>query len=152
MKKNFLLLYLIVVSCLGVNTVSARTYEIGDYYYENNIEGVVYFVTEDAKHGRIVSINQTKASWDEGKDKAFLYGNGWRMPNKREFSKIERNLKLINSTLSSNGGEIIVGSYWTSESFSTDEAWYYWLRESRTNEVIPRPKDRLFNIRLIHAF
>ena len=152
MKKYLLLLYTIIASCFGVNTVSARTYEIGDYYYENNIEGVVYYISEDVNHGRIVSINQTKASWDAGKDKAFLYGDGWRMPNKREFIKIERNLKVINSTLRSNGGEIIVGPYWTSEEFSSDEAWYYWLHETLESEVIPRPKDRLFNVRLIHSF
>lgn len=152
MKKYLLLLYTIIASCFGVNTVSARTYEIGDYYYENNIEGVVYYISEDGNHGRVVSPNQTNANWNEAKNKAFSYGNGWRIPSRQEFRKIGRYLKVINSTLKSNGGEIIKGSYWTSENFSSDEAWYYWLHETHESEVIPRPKDRLFNVRLIHSF
>ena len=42
---------------------SVKTYKIGDYYNENGKEGVVFEVSEDGRHGKIVSLDQTKAQW-----------------------------------------------------------------------------------------
>lgn len=35
--------------------VSSRTYQIGDWYSENGVEGIVIWTTPDGKHGRIVN-------------------------------------------------------------------------------------------------
>ena len=43
---------------------STRTYKVGDYYNENGKEGVVFEVTVDGRHGKIVSLDETQAPWD----------------------------------------------------------------------------------------
>ena len=39
-------------------------YQVGDYYNKNGKEGVVFEVSDDGRHGKIVSLDQTKAPWD----------------------------------------------------------------------------------------
>ena len=42
----------------------AKRYEIGDYYNENGKQGVVFDVWDGGRHGKIVSLDATKATWD----------------------------------------------------------------------------------------
>ena len=42
---------------------STRTYKVGDYYNENGKQGVVFEVTDGGRHGKIVSLDETKAQW-----------------------------------------------------------------------------------------
>ena len=44
--------------------VEQKRYNIGDYYNENGLEGVVFDVWDDGRHGKIISLDQTKAVWD----------------------------------------------------------------------------------------
>ncbi|MBQ2414748.1 MAG: TIR domain-containing protein [Rikenellaceae bacterium] len=41
----------------------AKTYKVGDSYDENGKRGVVFEVSADGKHGKIVSFNETKLQW-----------------------------------------------------------------------------------------
>ena len=41
-----------------------RTYKVGDLYDENGKRGVVFEVSADGRHGKIVSLDETKAVWD----------------------------------------------------------------------------------------
>ena len=40
-----------------------RTWKVGDYYNVDGKEGVVFWVDETGKHGKIVSLDQTKKQW-----------------------------------------------------------------------------------------
>lgn len=40
-----------------------RTWKVGDYYNVDGKEGVVFWVDETGKHGKIVSLDQTKKLW-----------------------------------------------------------------------------------------
>ena len=42
----------------------AKRYEIGDYYDENGKQGVVFEVWDGGRHGKIVSLDETRADWD----------------------------------------------------------------------------------------
>ena len=42
---------------------SQRIYKIGDYYDENGKQGIVFDVTADGKHGKIVSLDGNRAYW-----------------------------------------------------------------------------------------
>ncbi len=56
------------------------TYSVGDYYNENGKEGVVFEVWDDGRHGKIVSLDETKAPWDSRVkwDSANGYSGGTR--------------------------------------------------------------------------
>lgn len=41
----------------------AKTYKVGDRYDENGKKGVVFEVSADGKHGKIVSFNETELKW-----------------------------------------------------------------------------------------
>lgn len=43
---------------------ATRTYKVGDYYNENGMKGVVFEVWDGGRHGKIVSLDETKAPWD----------------------------------------------------------------------------------------
>ncbi len=40
------------------------TYSVGDYYNENDKEGVVFEVWGGGRHGKIISLDETEAPWD----------------------------------------------------------------------------------------
>ena len=47
-----------------VETVhSVKTYKVGDYYDDGKKQGVVFEVSDDGKHGKIVSLDQTEGCW-----------------------------------------------------------------------------------------
>ena len=56
MKKIFILLTFLV-SCSTF--AFAQIYKIGDYYNDGKKEGVVFEVSEDGRHGKIVSMKQS---------------------------------------------------------------------------------------------
>lgn len=45
-----------------------QTYKVGDYYNENGIEGIVFEVWDGGRHGKIVSLDETRAQWDSRVD------------------------------------------------------------------------------------
>lgn len=64
--------------------IEYKRYDIGDYYNENGLEGVVFDVWDNGRHGKIVSLDKAEAVWDSrvivtknwlGK---YVYKNGTR--------------------------------------------------------------------------
>lgn len=56
-------------------------YDIGDYYNENGKEGIVFEVWDGGQHGKIVSMDETRAAWDrrvEWSDAKHKHINGTR--------------------------------------------------------------------------
>lgn len=41
----------------------AKNYQVGDYYRENGIEGIVFEVSDGGRHGKVVSLDVTKVQW-----------------------------------------------------------------------------------------
>ena len=53
-----------VISIPQPVSAPAKTYKVGDYYNENGKEGVVFEVYADGKHGKIISLDETRTEWD----------------------------------------------------------------------------------------
>ena len=51
---------------------ATRTYKVGDYYNVNGKKGVVFEVSDGGRHGKIVSLDETRAPWDS----RFKFFNG----------------------------------------------------------------------------
>ncbi len=43
---------------------SAKTYKVGDYFNESGKKGVVFQVWDGGRHGKIISLDETRAPWD----------------------------------------------------------------------------------------
>ena len=44
-------------------SVTYKTYQVGDYYDDGKRQGVVFAVSDDGRHGKIISLDQTKKQW-----------------------------------------------------------------------------------------
>lgn len=82
----------------------ARNYEPGDYYSGEGYDAVV--VTVDAENQPLMLMSLDEAS-SLSADSAMRWvetlGEGWRLPDKNELSKMERVRSLINNTLQKKG-------------------------------------------------
>ncbi len=55
-------------------------YEVGDYYNRNNKKGVVFFVSDGGRHGKILSLDVTKLKWcteEQCSRKIFVGASSW---------------------------------------------------------------------------
>lgn len=109
-----------------------QTWKVGDLYDVNGKQGVVYVVTPDGKHGKIVSLNQTRANWDAAKSWCSNLGSGWRLPTLDELRVIYKVVEALNQVLAAVGDEIPRGLYWSSIERNSEDAWAVSMRGGDT--------------------
>ena len=130
-----------------------KIYKIGDYYDNNNRQGVVFAVTPDGKHGKMVSINQASGekSWSGAKSWCSSLGGGWRLPTKEELLVIYRNKGVLNAVLIAMGDKISDSWHWSSSehSNSDDCAWIVLMYDGDTLNDL---KYRNNYVRAVSAF
>lgn len=126
-------------------------YKIGDFYSVTGKRGVVVSVSDDGRHGKIISLKQTIKIWGKKKkcyiadnqnsgfvnlnstpandDVPAIYwcmqqGDKWYLPSINEMKVIYQNIDVINSTLEQYGGSKILPHelYWTSTENSKTDA------------------------------
>lgn len=102
-----------------------KSYKVGDLYDVNGKQGVVYVVTPDGKHGKMVSINKApgETGWLGAKSWCSSLGGGWRLPTKEELLVIYRNKGVLNAVLAAVGEEILYHYHWSSTEDGSDCAW-----------------------------
>lgn len=64
-----------VISIPQPVSAPAKTYKVGDYYNENGKEGVVFEVSADGKHGKIISLDETVTKWYSRLGCSFTYAD-----------------------------------------------------------------------------
>lgn len=108
-------------------------YEIGDYYDVGGKQGVVFVVTPDGQHGKIVCLQDLgRAAWDDAKSICANLGSGWRLPTKAELLAIYEVMGQLNSMLVALGDPIQKGLYWSSTEYNADNAWVVAMRGGDT--------------------
>ena len=126
-------------------------YRIGDVYDVNGKMGVVFVVSEDGKHGKIVSLTQPskKKTWNE----AFAWGRnlsgGWYLPSRDELLAIYKVKNKLNATLSAVGSELKNWFYWSSTEYDEFCAWDVYLDDGFTSGS---RKDFNHYVRAVSAF
>ena len=125
MKKIFycLLLAVMLSSCFGEPKKSEAKEEgktrIGDIVFVNGAQGVVFSVTPDGQHGKVVSVTETSESWDRAKNWCAQLGNGWRLPSKSELYAIRKNNTYISDAIlfkcKGRRDEFRLDFHWSSE-------------------------------------
>jgi hypothetical protein len=100
--------------------------KVGDIITVNGAVGVVFEVSDDGQHGKVMSVSTTKCTWGKAKVWSSRYGNGWRLPNKSELNTIYKKQDILNSALSANGHRTLRNSWhWASKEFSEGRAWVF---------------------------
>ena len=100
--------------------------KVGDIITVNGAVGVVFEVSDDGQHGKVMSVSTTsKCTWGKAKVWSSRYGNGWRLPNKSELIMIYKNKDVLTSALEANG-YLKLGNAtwcWALEEYNSDCAW-----------------------------
>lgn len=104
-------------------------YEVGYYYNRNGKQGVVFEVSDGGRHGKIVSLKETKLNWEKARPWCKVLGSGWIFPTRSELKSIYGNRSTINDMMSQKGAEDIKEyDYWSREEYSGNDAWYVNMR------------------------
>ena len=97
-------------------TSQSKTWKVGDIYNVNGKKGVVFVVSSDGQHGRIVSLEQTNCNWYNAKTWCNELGSGWRLPNRQELQMLYKVKTTVNEVLFFADKEQLSGGwYWTNE-------------------------------------
>lgn len=138
-----------LASKIAINQQSGG-YEIGDYYDVGGKQGVVFAVTPDGQHGKIVCLQDLDtAAWDNAKSICANLGSGWRLPTKAELLAIYGVKNKLNSMLRAHGDSIQEGWHWSSTESSADYAWYVYMGSGST---FPTNKSDYIYVRAVSAF
>lgn len=70
-----------VVVNTSENSVTVKTYKVGDYYNENGKEGIVFDVWDNGRHGKIVSLDEAELSWGDALAWCRRKGKSWYLPD-----------------------------------------------------------------------
>lgn len=141
---------LLTCAALIIFTATAFAYKVGDIIMVGGEMGVVFAVTTDGQHGKVMSVSQTKCSWEQAKAWCAQYGRGWRLPKIDELKVIYNKKEALNSALSANGYEVVSGGYWSSEEYGSDYAWGVGMRIGSPDHV--DKNSYTFSVRAVSAF
>ena len=142
---------LLTCAALIIFTATAFAYKVGDIIMVGGEMGVVFAVTTDGQHGKVMSVSRTEGSWEQAKTWCAQYGRGWRLPKIEELKMIYSKKEALNSALSANGYEVLGDkNYWSSEEYSSDWAWYIYMYGGNTGYFDKNTYD--FFVRAVSAF
>lgn len=112
-------------------TVQEKTYKVGDLYKENGKKGVVFAVSSDGKHGKIISLYKSSSpqTWGDAKSWCNRQGYGWYLPTKAELMLAFQERDILNRTLSAIGDELNE-KYWSSTESNQQRAWFVYANGS----------------------
>ena len=114
--------------------------------------GVVYEITNDGVNGKMISVEETNASWYSAETWCSNYGTGWYLPSSDEMRDVRSNKSMIDSTLSAHAFTTLgIGDYWTSsdENLSSDSAMTINISGGYGGS---RSKYYSYNVRAVLAF
>ena len=123
-----------VIALFAINTtVQAQSHKVGEIVVIGNEVGVVFFVTPDGQHGKVMSTSEITSSWEDACVWCSQLGIGWRLPSRSDLGAIHRKKDRLNSVLSANGYEAIRnGYYWSADTPSDDGACYVYMDDGCT--------------------
>ena len=99
-------------------------YQIGDYYNRNGKQGVVFEVWDGGRHGKIVSLDETSATWNSAIKWCRNKGDDWYLPAKYELMAISNNKSKIDFTVAKYGTKLsIYRFHWSSTEHHEVCAW-----------------------------
>ncbi|MBE6176000.1 MAG: DUF1566 domain-containing protein [Rikenellaceae bacterium] len=130
---------------------TSKTYKVGDVICVNGKKGVVFVVSSDGKHGRVISLDGFYGTWYKAMEWGNSYGQGWRLPNAEECKLLHEVIDDVNEAIFfADGQKILYISHWTSFDFGeSDPAGRY---DIGTGGVGWDSKDANYDARAVAAF
>ena len=109
-------------SCCGFRLDGTKC--VGDIIRVNGRLGVVFEVEYGGKHGKVLSVTETKCDWEEAQQWCRDRGGEWRLPTVEESKEVYRNLDKINRALKHNRYRLCkpidMAGFWSCEESASD--------------------------------
>ena len=129
MKTSYSLLVALFALFATMTASAQQPWKVGDYYDVDGKQGVVFVVTPDGKHGKIVYLRDLGPfHWDNAKLKCAQLGTGWYLPTKSELEGMYNAKSEINPTLLAVGDPLGDGIYWSSTEWNSSGSSAWGLR------------------------
>lgn len=124
MKTSYSLLVALFALFATMTASAQQPWKVGDYYDVDGKQGVVFVVTPDGKHGKIVCLRDLGwVPWNTAKSKCAELGTGWYLASKSELEIMYKAKSEITPTLLAVGDPFEDGYYWSSTEYNSDLAW-----------------------------
>lgn len=145
---------LFIIALFAISSLSAQTYKVGDVYSASGKKGVVFEVTADGKHGKIVALTEPKEvmTWAKAMEWGKQLKDGWCLPSRAELLTLFEVKDVVAPVVAREGDELIIGSnsfYWAPDEFGVDFAWIVSLQYGSNGGSF---KGNEFHIRAVSAF
>ncbi len=145
---------LFIVALCAVSTLSAQTYKVGDLYDVEGKKGVVFEVSEDGKHGKIVALTGPAElmTWFKAMEWGKQLTDGWYIPSHKELLSILSAIEVVNEKLQEVGEKLRMHSsyfYWSTTEFNRDCVWVVCMPTGSTGGSY---KNNPFNVRAVSKF
>ena len=116
-----------MLSACGGETAPRKEGEkrVGDIIMIDGEFGVVFAVTSDGQHGKVMSVFETECNLDKAKTWCTTkLGCDWRLPTKDELQVIYRKKSAVNSALYANGFTTLSNDrYWSLKTTDESNVW-----------------------------
>lgn len=133
MKTSYSLLVALFALFATMTASAQQPWKVGDYYDVDGKQGVVFVVTPDGKHGKIVCLRELgRFDWYTAKSKCAELGAGWYLPSKSELESMYKAMSKINPILIAVGDPLEAGNYWSSTEYNSDCAWFVDMHDGLT--------------------
>ena len=150
MKK----LLILIGALFAVSTLSAQTYKVGNLYDVEGKKGVVFEVSEDGKHGKIVALTgpAEPMTWAKAMEYGSQLTDGWYIPSHKELLSILSAIEVVNEKLQEVGKKLSMHSshfYWSTTEFDKECEWVVCMATGSSGGSY---KKNSFNVRAISQF
>lgn len=150
MKKLLTLL----VALLAIVNLSAQNYKVGDYYDVEGKKGVVFEVSEDGCHGKIIALTQPEGimPWAKAMEWGNQLKDGWYIPSHKELMALLSVHEEVNEKLQEVGEKLTMHPshfYWSTTEFNRDCVWVVCMLTGSTGGSY---KKNPFNVRAVSKF
>ena len=150
MKK----LLILIVALVATLSLSAQTYKVGDIYDVNGKKGVVFEVSEDGKHGKIIADSEPKGltTWHKAMEWGKQLKDGWYIPSHKELLQLLEVHEVVDKKLREIGRGLTItpnNFYWSITEFNADCVWIVCMATGSTGGSY---KGNPFNVRAVSKF
>ena len=134
----------------AICNLSAQTYKVGDLYDVDGKRGVVFEISADGQHGKIVADTQSseKMTWHEAMAWGKQLKGGWYIPSYEELKQLLDVRSVVGERLKGEDGKLPNFS-WTTTEFDPNSAWAVSLRTESQGGFYKRNK---FGVCIVSKF
>ena len=119
------------------------------------VRGIIFIDKTYNSGGKLISVDETSAKWNNAKSWCSNYGSGWYLPSCSELIDIYNKKSNINKTLSAIGKTTLANDgYWSSTFYSSSSSYsyYYYVSLSNGDNSYASLSSSTYRVRAVLAF